>query len=206
MKKIFLSLFISTLTIGSYAQNEVGFGPAIGVNTEAPPVQRNQPTIINQTNYLTPNNIMIPVKPNVPTNGYTTTPTVNSSNTDSYVPSDVNYKPIYKSDAVAQVKAQDTSEAVVTPVKKQGSLFEECMIRSSKMLDVLDALKKMPEKDRVSTLFKSGYWSELSEVEKDQMLQTIADMSGVDESKYLVIKGKMAGSFERECLDLAKTN
>jgi len=205
MKKIFLSLFISTLTIGSYAQNEVGFGPAIGVGTETPSVQKNPPTIINQTNYLTPNNTMIPVRPSVPTNGYTT-PNVDNSNADSYVPPDVNYKPIYKNDAVTQVKSPTVSVENVTPAQKQGSLFEECMIRSSKMLDVLDALKQMPEKDRVSTLFKSGYWSELSEVEKDQMLQTIADMSGVDESKYLVIKGKMAGSFEKECLELAKTN
>lgn len=205
MKKILLSLFISTITIGSYAQNQVGFGPAIGVSSENSSVPRSHPTIINQANYMTPQNTMVPVNPHVPTNGYMGNQ-VNDSNVDSYVAPDSNYKPIYKNDPVQSSSIKSSSTPTITPAKKPGSIYEECMIRSSKLLDVLDALKKIPEKDRVSTLVESGYWAELSESEKDQTLQTIADMSGVDESKYLVIKGKMAGSFEKECVDLVKTN
>lgn len=213
MKKLILSVFISMLATGSYAQNQVGFGPDLGVGMNRTPIQampqQVAPPQNYPTNYLTPqvnNTNKIPVRTPMPTNGYNgmNGSGFDHSNVDDYTPPDTNYKPVYKNDPV--VVSAPVSNSTITPAKTQGSLFEECMIRSSKMLDVLDALKKIPENDRVSTLYNSGYWSELTDGEKDQTLQTIASMSGVDEPTYLVIKGKMAGSFEKECVDLAKNN
>lgn len=211
MQKIILSVFISMLATASYAQNQVGFGPDLGIGMNNRPVQPTQqqvaPTQNYQTNYLTPQNNNVnrmPVKPSVPTNGYNgmSAGGFDHSNVDGYVAPEPNYKPIYKNDKT--VATAPVENPTITPARAPGNLFEECMIRSSKMLDVLDALKKIPENDRVSTLYNSGYWNELSDGEKDQTLQTIANMSGVDEPTYLTIKGKMAGSFEKECLDLAK--
>lgn len=213
MQKIILSVFISMLATTSYAQNQVGFGPDIGIGTNNRSVQPMQqqvdPSQNYQNNYLTPqsnNANRMPAKTSMPTNGYggMNAGSFDHSDVDGYAAPDANYKPIYKNDN--QVVTAPITNPTITPAKTQGSLFEECMIRSSKMLDVLDALKKIPETDRVSTLYKSGYWNELSDGEKDQTLQTIANMSGVDEPTYLTIKGKMAGSFEKECLDLAKKN
>lgn len=208
MKKLILSVFISMLATGSYAQNQVGFGPDLGVGMNGAPVQampqQVAPTQNYPTNYLTPplnNTNRMPVRTPMPTNGYNAGG-FDHSNVEDYVQPDMNYKPIYKNDKA--VVAAPVSNPTITPAKTEGSLFEECMIRSSKMLDVLDVLKKIPEKDRISTLYNSGYWNELTDTEKDQTLQTIANMSGVDDPTYLMIKGKMAGSFEKECIDLAK--
>jgi hypothetical protein len=222
MKKLILSVFISMLATGSYAQNQVGFGPDLGIGmnitpTDAVPEQYAPPQNY-PTNYLTPpvNNanrmpVRTPTRTPMPTNGYNGAGGgFDHSNVEDYAPPDTNYKPVYKNDPVvvsAPVSAPVSNlNSTITPAKTQGSLFEECMIRSSKMLDVLDVLKKIPEKDRISTLYNSGYWSELTDGEKDQTLQTIANMSGVDDPTYLLIKGKMAGSFEKECVDLAKNN
>lgn len=208
MKKLILSVFISMLATGSYAQNQVGFGPDLGVGMNRAPVQampqQVAPTQNYPTNYLTPqlnNTNRMPVRSPMPTNGYNAGG-FDHSNVEDYVQPDMNYKPIYKNDKA--VVSAPVSNPTITPAKTEGSLFEECMIRSSKMLDVLDVLKKIPEKDRISTLYNSGYWNELTDTEKDQTLQTIANMSGVDDPTYLMIKGKMAGSFEKECIDLAK--
>lgn len=212
MQKLILSVFISMLATGSYAQNQVGFGPDLGVGMNRSPVQaipqQVAPPQNYPTNYLTPqlnNTNRMPVRTPMPTNGYNGSNSgFDHSNVEDYAQPDMNYKPIYKNDTA--IMAAPVSKPTITPAKTQGSLFEECMIRSSKMLDVLDVLKKIPEKDRISTLYNSGYWNELTDSEKDQTLQTIANMSGVDDPTYLVIKGKMAGSFEKECVDLAKNN
>lgn len=211
MKKLILSVFISMLATGSYAQNQVGFGPDLGVGMNGAPVQampqQVAPTQNYPTNYLTPqvnNTNRMPARTPMPTNGYNgmNSGGFDHSNVEDYVQPDMNYKPIYKNDKA--LVAAPIANPTITPAKTEGSLFEECMIRSSKMLDVLDVLKKIPEKDRISTLYNSGYWNELTDTEKDQTLQTIANMSGVDDPTYLMIKGKMAGSFEKECIDLAK--
>jgi hypothetical protein len=211
MKKLILSAFISMLATGSYAQNQVGFGPDLGVGMNRAPVQampqQVSPPQNYPTNYLTPqvnNTNRMPARTPMPTNGYNgmNGGGFDHSNVDEYPQPDMNYKPIYKNDKA--VVAAPIANPTITPAKTEGSLFEECMIRSSKMLDVLDVLKKIPEKDRISTLYNSGYWNELTDTEKDQTLQTIANMSGVDDPTYLMIKGKMAGSFEKECIDLAK--
>lgn len=214
MKKLILSVFISMFATGSYAQNQVGFSPEFGMGmnrapTNVTPQQVSSPPTNYPKNYMMPQFNDSNGNPNrapMPMNGMNNMNGggFDHSNVEDYSTPDINYKPIYKNDTA--VMDVTVANPMITPAKSQGSLFEECMIRSSKMLDALDLLKKTPEKDRVSTLYNSGYWAELTDVEKDQTLQTLSNMSGVDEPTYLVIKGKMASSFEKECVDIAKNN
>lgn len=200
MKKLILSVFISMLATGSYAQNQVGFGADLGIGMNRTPNQIVvQPQVIRQQYNNTPPRTTVQTnQPNYNASG------LDQSGVDSYVPPDADYIPIYKTDTVTASVEQENE--TVQPEKTEGSMFKDCMLRSAKMLDVLDILKKIPEKDRISTLYNSGYWGELTESEKDRTLQTIASMNGVDDPTYLVIKGKMAGSFEKECVDFAKKN
>lgn len=92
----------------------------------------------------------------------------------------------------------------VPTAKTKGELFKECILRSDKLISVLEALKKKPEKERVSILYKSLYWKSLNEDEQTKTLKILAQLTGVSDTQYVIIKGQLAESFKQECLNIAK--
>ncbi len=92
----------------------------------------------------------------------------------------------------------------VPPAKTKGELFKECILKSDKRISVLEKLKEKPEKERVSILYKSLYWKNLNEEEQIKTLKILAKLTGVSETQYVIIKGKLAESFKEECIAIAK--
>jgi len=134
---------------------------------------------------------------------------VNQDNMNSIVPvekaEDTGLKPIYKSD-LNTVSVKNTQTIIPAEISETTPeyLFKDCILKSDQMLEVLDKLKSIPEKERISTLYDSGYWSSLDTAGKEKTLKTLASLTGLKGEQYIIIKGKMAQSFQKECLSIIK--
>lgn len=95
-------------------------------------------------------------------------------------------------------------EAIDISNKSAEDVFSECILKSGKMIEVLDVLRTIPEPDRIKTLFESGYWNQLSEAEKDRTMKILANFNGVGDDQYDIIKGQVSESLKEECLNLLK--
>lgn len=191
MKKILLSLLISMAVSNVHAMNASMMGAEMAVPgvVSTPEVQTNVP-IQNEnpqpyTEPYTPP--VVPYQPPVIT---------------PVIPAQSNTVPRYESDPVSPVVEVPTEQ--VEQPKTKAEIFEDCILKSDQMMEVIDTLKSIPEKERVTTLYESGYWSTLSEQDKEKTLKTLANFTGLDDNQYIIIKGKMADSFKTECLNLIK--
>ncbi len=95
-------------------------------------------------------------------------------------------------------------QAIDIANKNKDEIFSECILKSGKMIDVLDALRTIPENKRVVTLVESGYWESLNEEEQTNTLKTLANFEGVSGDEYDIIKGQISESFKNECVDVIK--
>lgn len=193
MKKILLSLLISMAVSNVQAMNPsmVGSEMAVPGVVSTPTVQTNVP-IQNENPQPYTEPYTAPVVPYQPP---VTIPTPE-------IPQQSNSVPRYESDPVSPVVEVPTEQA--EQPKTKAEIFENCILKSDQMMEVIDTLKSIPEKERVTTLYESGYWSTLSEQDKDKTLKTLANFTGLDDNQYIIIKGKMADSFKTECLNLIK--
>ena len=92
----------------------------------------------------------------------------------------------------------------VPPATTKENTFKECIFISDKLISTLEKLKAVPEQERVSILYKSNYWKKLTEDDKDKTLKILAQLTGVTDNQYVIIKGQIAESFKEECLSLIK--
>lgn len=92
----------------------------------------------------------------------------------------------------------------VPPATTKENTFKQCIFISDKLISTLEKLKAVPEHERVSILYKSNYWKTLTEDDKDKTLKILAQLTGVTDNQYVIIKGQIADSFKEECLSLIK--
>lgn len=99
----------------------------------------------------------------------------------------------------------DVSEYTnVPPATTKEETFKRCIFISDKLISTLEKLKTVPEHERVSILYKSNYWKKLTESDKDKTLKILAQLTGVTDTQYVIIKGQIAESFKKECLAIIK--
>jgi len=127
-----------------------------------------------------------------------------SAMADNYVEYDITFNQ-EPSHSGINVNHTDISRITsIGPAMTKEGIFKECILRSDKILTVMDSLKKLPEESRVEQLLKSNLWATLDESHKDQLIVFLAQLSNINDSKYIIIKGKMANQFKTECTQLIK--
>lgn len=88
-------------------------------------------------------------------------------------------------------------------VKTPDQIFKECIFRSNNLIETLDYFKNQKQEERIPALYNSSYWASLiTEEEKTKTLKIMAQIDGVSDSKYVIIKGKIAEIYKQECFNI----
>jgi hypothetical protein len=101
-------------------------------------------------------------------------------------------------------KYDASSYTNVPPATTKENTFKECIFVSDKLISKLEKLKAVPDKEKISILYKSNYWKTLTDEDRNKTLAILARLTGVTDNQYVIIKGQIAESFKTECLALMK--